>query len=473
MKYYDSSAAKVKKLAPIDLRIHFSRYKQLCKRNKLIGGTNMKVKVIDAICGAGKTSYAIQMMNDSTKAGFGTDNESYTSDKKFIYVTPFLSEVQRIKELTILEFFEPIASYKIGAKREHVQTLVEEGCNIVMSHELFALLHEDTLLDIKEQGYTLIMDEVANVLETSRIEKDDIRMLIETKKIEIQSDGQINWIDPLYKGQFNALKILSSKRNLFLHNGTILFWTMPIINFKSFEEVYILTYLFDGQIQRYYYDMYDVDYKKYSVRKNENGRYELTKYDKSLEPRNEIGQLLKIYEDYQKGKSVSRLNTSYLNKNNRPERALSKSWFEKADEEQIEQLKKNLLTFFMTQAPTEVNELYWTTFKSHAPEIKNKKSKLNKKDDRSKDNFVPFNTRATNDYADKTAVAFVLNRFMNPNEKQFFSYRGIEVSEDLLAVSDLIQFLFRGCIRNGEPMNCYIPSARMRVLLKQWINFEI
>lgn len=101
------------------------------------------------------------------------------------------------------------------------------------------------------------------------------------------------------------------------------------------------------------------------------------------------------------------------------------------------------------------------------------KCKLNKKDDRSKDNFVSFNTRATNDYADRKATAFLLNRFMNPNEYQFFSYRGVEVDEELLAISDLIQFLFRGCIRNNEQMYCYIPSARMRRLLKGWINFEI
>ncbi|MHA4067886.1 hypothetical protein ACX16W_22875 [Bacillus cereus] len=58
----------------------------------------MTVKVIDAICGAGKTSYAIQYMNEH-------------KDKLFIYVTPFLTEVERIKEQTIQEFFEPNAKY--------------------------------------------------------------------------------------------------------------------------------------------------------------------------------------------------------------------------------------------------------------------------------------------------------------------------------------------------------------------------
>ncbi|USK65869.1 hypothetical protein [Peribacillus frigoritolerans] len=437
----------------------------------------MAIKVTDAICGAGKTSYAIQMINEHAyKVGFG-DEEPYSSDKKFIYVTPFLSEVKRIKELTLLEFFEPEASYKTGSKGQHVKALVEEGCNIVMSHELFARIDEDTLIDIEDWGYILIMDEVANVLETYNDRavsiKDDFRMLAHQGILNIEEDGQVTWKDPLYSGRFNDLKILSQKKNLFLHNGVILFWTMPVANFESFEDVYILTYLFDGQIQRYYYDMYNIDYTKHSVRKNEDGRYELIEYDKTLEPRDEIGNLLSIYEDYQKGKSVSRLNTNYLTKKNRLERALSKSWFEKAEEEQIEQLRKNLVTFFKAQAKTKAGELFWTTFKSQTLFLKNERCKLNSKDDRTKDNFLAFNTRATNDYADRTAMAFVLNRFMNPNEKQFFSNRGIEVDENLLAVSDLVQFLFRGCIRNDEPMSCYIPSSRMRTLLYNWINFEI
>lgn len=421
----------------------------------------MTVKVIDAICGAGKTSYAIQYMNENP-------------NKLFIYVTPFLAEVQRIKEQTTQEFYEPEQKYGKGKKINHVKTLVEEAFNIVMTHELFARLDEEILFNIKKEGYTLIMDEVANVLDTvGDVDKDDLRMLRDMNIIRIEDDGQINWLDPLYKGRFNDLKVLSKNKNLFLHNNSIIFWTMPVSNFKAFEEVYILTYLFDGQIQKYYYEMKNISYTKHSVIKNEEGKYELTKYDKYLEPRNLIGDLLNIYEDYQKGKSASKLNTNYLDKKNNPEKALSKSWYDKAQPEQIEQLRKNLVSIFRTQNSVSNDELFWTSFKGHAPSLKNVKCKLNKKDERSKDNFVPFNTRATNEYSDRTATAFMINRFINPNENQFFSYRGIEVDEDLLAVSDLIQFLFRGCIRNNKIMYCYIPSARMRRLLNEWINFEL
>ena len=34
----------------------------------------------------------------------------------------------------------------------------------------------------------------------------------------------------------------------------------------------------------------------------------------------------------------------------------------------------------------------------------------------------------------------------------------------------MIQFLFRGCIRDDKPMELYIPSSRMRNLLIGWLN---
>ena len=69
------------------------------------------------------------------------------------------------------------------------------------------------------------MDEVANVLDTvSDVDKDDIRVMIDSNLIKIEEDGQITWLDPLYQGKkFSDIKILSLKKNLFLHNNSIIF----------------------------------------------------------------------------------------------------------------------------------------------------------------------------------------------------------------------------------------------------------
>ena len=43
------------------------------------------ITVIDSICGSGKTSWAIQEINNNT-------------DKKYIYITPYLDETERVRK---------------------------------------------------------------------------------------------------------------------------------------------------------------------------------------------------------------------------------------------------------------------------------------------------------------------------------------------------------------------------------------
>ena len=62
---------------------------------------------------------------------------------------------------------------------------------------------------------------------------------------------------------------------------------------------------------------------------------------------------------------------------------------------------------------------------------------------------------------------------MHPIEKAFFEDNNVIVNEDLLALSDLIQWIFRGSIRNDVPMKVYIPSLRMRKLLYKFLNYEL
>ena len=53
---------------------------------------------------------------------------------------------------------------------------------------------------------------------------------------------------------------------------------------------------------------------------------------------------------------------------------------------------------------------------------------------------------------------------------QNFTTNNIAVDEDGYALSEMLQFIWRSAIRNGEEIWVYIPSIRMRNLLKQWIE---
>ena len=59
---------------------------------------------------------------------------------------------------------------------------------------------------------------------------------------------------------------------------------------------------------------------------------------------------------------------------------------------------------------------------------------------------------------------------MNATERQFYQSHGIEVDQDLYALSIMCQWLWRSAIRDGKEVQVYIPSKRMRTILENWID---
>lgn len=87
--------------------------------------------------------------------------------------------------------------------------------------------------------------------------------------------------------------------------------------------------------------------------------------------------------------------------------------------------------------------------------------------------FVSHNARATNGFIDKESLAYTINRFMIPYKYKFFKSRGVTVNQDMYALSELIQWIWRSRIRKGEAINIYIPSKRMRNLFKEYLNNQL
>jgi hypothetical protein len=251
-------------------------------------GMTRTINVVDDICGSGKTSWAIQKINESA------------NDEKFIYVTPFLNEIDRIKENTNIDFVDPKAINGYGSKMKHLQALIVARKSIVTTHALFKKMDLHTLNLIEDAGYTLIMDEVANVLEQYDIKEDDFNVILGDNMIEVEEDGTVIWLKEEYTGErFHDIKVLAEGENLIYINKVALFWTMNTRAFEAFENIYVLTYLFEGQTQCHYYKVNDIKFNKFSVTKK-GDRYDLIDYRPNLEPRQKLYNSLNIYEDYQK-----------------------------------------------------------------------------------------------------------------------------------------------------------------------------
>jgi hypothetical protein len=79
-------------------------------------------------------------------------------------------------------------------------------------------------------------------------------------------------------------------------------------------------------------------------------------------------------------------------------------------------------------------------------------------------------TKATNNFKDRTVAIHALNVFSNIVVKRYLHDYGFVIDEDLFATSEMVQFLWRGCIRKGEPMKVLVLAPRMRLLLERFID---
>lgn len=397
-----------------------------------------KINIVDSIMGSGKTSWAIeQMKNDK--------------ENNYIYITPYLSEVQRIKQnIDNKRFYEPL-NYGNG-KLDSLHDLIIKNKNIASTHALFKMATDETKELLKANSYVLILDEVMNVLEEVNLKKDDLRLLLDNDMIRIDKDNNnmVLWNEDKIEidTQYNRLKNMCLNKNVFMVNNVLLMWTFPIDVFNSFKEVYVLTYLFKGQIQRYYYDLYKIDYEYYSVGLV-NNKYELINYISEYD-------MSKIREN------INILTNDKINNIGDNDYSLSKSWYTKDKNKLlVTQLKNNINNYFRNKIKGKAVDNMWTTYKEFKGKLSGKGYTKG---------FVSLNCRATNDYCNKVNLAYCTNIFLNPIIKQFFIDRKVNVNEDIYALSELIQWIWRSRIRRGEDINLYIPSLRMRTLLLNWLN---
>ena len=404
--------------------------------------------------GSGKTSSSIQYINDNPF-------------ENILYITPFLNEVERIIENTNRDFKQP--AYKGGTKLQNLNELLACQCDIASTHELFKKLNEESREYIQNGHYTLILDEVLNAIDPyDDIKKDDMKLLQDSGCITIDEDGFVIWNQDKadYDTQYNKIKILAENKSLLYVNQKLLLWRYPPEIFTLFDNVYILTYLFDASILKNYFDLYHIQYIKKSII-YENGKYILS--DFFIPDTKKYSSLINIYD--------GKLNTNIAQKQN----GLSSTWFKvqsKTNPKIIQQIKRNLNNYFRNILDAKSETILWTSFKDYKTKLRGKGYAKEFKTEQLKEvdnayGFLACNARATNKYAECYNLAYCVNIYLHPAISQFFLQKGIKVNEDLFGLSEMIQWIWRSRIRNGEKINIYIPSTRMRTLLESWLDMSL
>lgn len=411
------------------------------------------VDVIDSIMGSGKSTWAFNHMYNE-------------KGKKFIYITPYLDEIERLlyekdhrgeikkdshgnvvgtKWYKDRYFREP---KQMGeGKLDSLHELLVRECNIATTHNLFKISTQETIDLISLGNYTLILDEAMDVIDIFDMPVKDYNMLLVSKNIKVDQNGRVYWQDVEYDGTFEDFKRKCENGTIIEIKKTdrvqLLSWNFNVQSFNCFKEIYIMTYLFDASLLKYYFEMHNVPLERFTIENSNIIKYE----NKSNNDKSKYKELINIYE-------------GSLNNIGDKESALSLNWFKK-NKDLKNKLKNNIYNYFRNILNAKRNDIMWTTFKSCYNSLGG---------DGYKSSFVSCNIKATNEYQHCNALAYCCNRYLSPDYIHYFEMYDITVNQDMFALSELVQWMWRSSIRVGKPVNIYIPSRRMRELFIGWLN---
>lgn len=412
------------------------------------------IEILDCCCGSGKTT---KLIDDISKLN---------NDTKVIYVTPLLSECYRVSgaypketedgdvdysqpeiqefggyiydtshKLYSKFFQHPTASNKDGSKLTGLTSLLEQGHNITTTHALFRSLTKEHLDLIKSQNYLLVIDEVLSVYTEYLEIKNELPKLLENKIMFLDTDGvTLRWNRTLccdlerYETEIN----LCDSGSLLLLDNKVLLWEMSPEILSCFKQIKMATYLFDGS--------YMCGFLKYH-----GFTYTTETFGKKGK---DFKSLIQIVNDDKLNKIGDRIT------------ALSSS-SQVNNRNYNDQLKKNLVNLFNHKHKVPKEERLWCCYKGAFNSIKGFGYTKN---------FLAVGTKATNNYAHTSVVAFTVNLFANPIIARHLQTKGITIDENKLALGEMIQWLYRSRIRKDESIVAYIPSRRMRELLIDWLN---
>ena len=420
-----------------------------------------KVRVIDAIMGSGKTTHIINQLNNEKDL-----------NKRFLIVTPYLKEIDRLNEaiprlcLKSPNEDAPETSTKdkkkSKSKSQELLELIADDQNILITHSLFGVMPASTLTLLAAKGYEVIIDEVfecARQYGTGNDEMScyDLSILFHNKVVTENDDGYLEWADHGrvdHKGVFHQLKQDCDNRRIRVKptakaktdkQTDMFFWELPVDQLKAFKSITVLTYMFDASVMRAYFRCYGIDWQHLSL----TGDRELVSWSHAIEA-SEAQSIAKYLYVLTGGK---------LNDTGEKINSYSSTWLESRSPTQLAEIERAARNALHNRFSAKGPSTMWSCVKAHRSNLTPKgfiKA------------FVACNIRATNDYKDKVHLAYLRNIYSQPTVVQYFNAKGVKIDNNRYALSELLQWIFRSAIREQENVSLYLPSKRMRQLLYGW-----
>lgn len=402
-----------------------------------------KVKIIDELCGTGKSYHAFRMM------------ESHP-DKLWIFVTPYLDQIERVKEEVGVPFEAPEAE---PTKQEDLKRLLSERKCVVMTHALFMGIDAETVELISEGKYHVVIDEVLEKVAVHSKSNDlikDVLLLLQLGILEEKEGGRLEWLTERLNA-YSEVYELCKREVLFIHNQQLLIKRESSRVYEAASSVLILTYMFDASPMRMWFDANNIKYEYLTVPLRVT-----TKQRKE-----QIRELVYI----EKPSSA----VQALQENGK---TLSSTFYKNATDEQLAVIQRaNSNMYYRWYDSRGVGEdrapkILYTTFKAYAGKIAGTGCK-DVDFDNPESRFVSKTARASNQFSDRDRILYCVDVFPHVDIKNYLDSLMDDKSKwldsDRYAISEMVQFVFRSALREGKPVKIYIASERMTRLFKQWL----
>lgn len=426
------------------------------------------VEILDAIMGSGKSTAICKWMEENNK------------EYKFFYISPLLDEVKdggRIQQACPTTRFNAPETHKdddirveqdkkgIKHKRksEHLLELLKLGANITCTHNLYLAMTDDHFKEMEKHNYILIIDEELGMIDDYKnYTAPDVQSLVKLGCLEVQeSDGMLVWkkddVDEFndYSHQYYQFKRHVDNNMIYVskRDANIFVSQLPTKLITIAKRCIILTYMFEGNVLSSFIKLKGLEYKPFTD-------VSVRCVDKEV-----LKDLIKLHIPKGKkwGKEIKMSVTAYNNMSSPDLKYIG-----------------NYIGSIAKEAGATDYDVLFTFPKSRSNFGNNNKVKIKPRGmidtELKKVNkpehicWLASSTRATNKYKHKSCVIHAYDRYPNQSVASYLQDFNYPIDANVFAVSEMLQWVWRSCIRDGKEVTLAILPKRMRLLFLNWLH---
>lgn len=447
------------------------------------------IHVIDYMMGTGKTKYITNFMISN-------------ANDKYIYVTPLLFEAKSkmVSKCASIDMKSPLDRDELNnsvSKSDSLLELLEEGANISTTHQMFKSLNRKHIEQIKRQQYVIILDEVLDYIQPyEEYSMDDIKDLFDRGDLVADRDnlGKVSMMWDVSKG--NHYKNLHDICEMgMLYSTTkpenLLNLQIPPVMLDAAKNVIVMTYMFRASSMCAFFNLHKYDIQFLEVP-------ELALNERTV--KSSLKERLEFIDIKMADKIVSKFRDT----------SMSHSWWDKALKEGYAKDYMKCISNWLINNNQHSSSFYYCTPKNIVSLGTSKNALLDKfsmkylrnttsytdenllaRNKPTKDieitemeegstldvsirppKWIPVSTKATNLYRKRDLCLCLMNIYPNVNIQYYLQNYSEKVEPDAYALAEVLQFIWRGCIRDpeGANMKLYLASPRMKGLVMNWLD---